>query len=119
MQGAADRAECNQKQEKRGRPHGRLFYAVCRETSNVERIDDLERRVIALETGQGSLREALAQNTKLTTETRDNTDSIIEWFQDYRASLRILGRVGVFTKWAAGIGAAIATIYAVARGLKS
>lgn len=66
------------------------------------------RRMAALEAGQRRMRAELAANTSVTTEIRD-------LLTVGKSGLRIGGWVGSFVKWAGGIAAGVAGIWALAR----
>lgn len=75
----------------------------------------IERRVTALEGAHTETRSALAENTRITREVRDNTAEIIAAFASAKTAFRFAENIGTFVKWTAGIIVAVAGAWALLR----
>ena len=74
-------------------------------------MDDMEKRVLALENRVTAVEQAVHDNTALTREIKTDTAKLIVILESSKIFARVLS-------WAAGLAASVAGVYAIVKGLK-
>ena len=82
------------------------------------RLGALESRVTNVEKGVEKVEKGVAENTKLTTGIAEGTTELLDLFKSVKGGFKVMGWLGHFAKWIAGIAAAIAAIYAYVQSLR-
>lgn len=84
------------------------------------------RRFKALENRIGIVESEIAENTAITTGMRDelrtgigkDLKEMVDMFASLKGGLKVMGWLGTFAKWIAGVGAAFAAIYAIVQNIR-
>ena len=76
------------------------------------------RRFAALEGRMTSVEKGVDKNTEITTGIADNTSELLDLFKSVKGGFKVMGWLGSFAKWFAGIAAAFAAIYAFVQNIK-
>jgi Na+/H+ antiporter NhaB len=75
-------------------------------------MEQLRKEFEELKTQHSKLEKKLDANTATTNEIKESTETIVKFFDDFRAVLRFLGILAIVGKWLAGVMAGIGAIFA-------
>jgi uncharacterized spore protein YtfJ len=73
---------------------------------------ELTTEINILKAQHGELKEAVAQNTAITNEIKDNTTEIVEFFKAGKGFFTMMGYFGKAVKWTGAVAGALAAIWA-------
>ena len=76
------------------------------------------RRFESIEGRMTSVERGVQENTKLTSGIAEGTAELLDLFKSVKGGFKVMGWLGTFAKWLAGIAAAFAAIYAYVQNLK-
>lgn len=73
--------------------------------------DDMRRDMRALQIRVSALERGVKENTELTETVSVDTKELLDLFRAAKGGFRVVGWLGTFAKWVAGIVAGGATVY--------
>lgn len=79
---------------------------------------EIARRFVALEGRVGAVEVGMTENTKITSSIAKDTNELLDLFKSVKGGFKVMGWLGQFAKWFAGIAAAFAAIYAYVQSLR-
>lgn len=79
---------------------------------------DVNRRMSALESRITAVETGVKENTIITTTIAEGTTELLDLFKSVKGGFKVMGWLGGFAKWFAGIAAAFAAIYAVVQNIR-
>jgi hypothetical protein len=81
------------------------------ETVDAAHHNDNQRRLMALET-------AMSANTAVTERLAVDTQELLDLFRAAKGGFRVVGWIGTFAKWSAGLAAAAVALYTAFQNMR-
>lgn len=79
---------------------------------------DVNRRMGALEGRMTAVEQGVKENTVLTSGIAEGTTELLDLFKSVKGGFKVMGWLGNFAKWVAGIAAAFAAVYAYVQSIR-
>ena len=79
---------------------------------------EVTRRFVAIEGRMTAVEKGVKENTTLTEGIAEGTTELLDLFKSVKGGFKVMGWIGQFAKWFAGIAAAGAAIYAYVQSLR-
>ena len=79
---------------------------------------EITRRFIDIESRVAAVEKGVNENTTLTEGIAEGTHELLDLFKSVKGGFKVMGWLGNFAKWFAGIAAAIAAVYAYVQSLR-
>lgn len=76
------------------------------------------RRFQVLEARMSDVEKGVQDNTKITTGVANDTAEMLDIVKSVKGGFKVMGWLGTFAKWVAGIVAAFAAIYAFVQNIR-
>lgn len=78
----------------------------------------INRRMTAIEGRMTAVEQGMKENTKITAEIAEGTTELLDLFKSVKGGFKVMGWLGNFAKWVAGIAAAFAAVYAYVQSIR-
>ena len=78
----------------------------------------VDRRLTALEGRMTNVESGVTENTIITTSISGDTTELLDLFKSVKGGFKVMGWLGQFAKWIAGVGAAFAAFYAIVQNIR-
>lgn len=79
---------------------------------------DLEKQLDGMHDRITSVEQSVTDNTRITSSVREDTRELLDIIKSVKGGFKVMGWLGAALKWAGGIAAAFAGIYAFVRNIK-
>lgn len=78
----------------------------------------VNRRLTALEGRMTNVESGVTENTVITTSISSDTTELLDLFKSVKGGFKVMGWLGQFAKWFAGLTAMFAALFAIVQNIR-